>query len=401
MVKYKHCVYAFCRNDIRYLKEKNVTFYPFPKPKRNLEKCLRWISSCGRADLNDTTRINKNTFVCSKHFVAEIGPTEEFPDPIRCDKIDDTSTANSEVNYEVYHKDTGMSSASAAEESADIEFIGSFASDDNQLIETDSNISEMPGSISVMDGNEAESCQNSLNDYFEATDKTSNMNGLAVVSQNQTYFPYVEELKSKYPNCNVLTTPPGWLSSYLNGELSLFKLNTKTGAIAMSFSVSDTNPSGTLKVWNRELPVYHPFLQEIPSDNNSYEALMKTLDQLTNYRACIGSTDERLREFFETRRQSIGYFCWQSNGIHSLDCERMTLKASGRCNKCDHYRHTLQRGLLRQNQSTSFCFRNTCMSRSELETKVDTQSKRLHALNNTVKILKTRIRKLTGESSNE
>uniref|UniRef100_K1QTL4 THAP-type domain-containing protein n=1 Tax=Magallana gigas TaxID=29159 RepID=K1QTL4_MAGGI len=59
-------------------------FIPFPKPKSDLEKCLRWISCCRRphAQLN-VDKITKHTYVCSKHFISLDGPSDEYPDP--CD----------------------------------------------------------------------------------------------------------------------------------------------------------------------------------------------------------------------------------------------------------------------------------------------------------------------------
>ena len=73
-----------------------VYFIPFPKPpketikKKNpkmaktlLDKCKRWIHACGRPkeDFN-VKKINRSTYICSKHFVDQGGPTDEHPDPI-------------------------------------------------------------------------------------------------------------------------------------------------------------------------------------------------------------------------------------------------------------------------------------------------------------------------------
>jgi hypothetical protein len=64
----KRCAYGLCRSDTRYPdRVEGVKFHPFPKPKSNLEKCLRWIKACNRphAQLNVDT-IFKTTYVCSK-----------------------------------------------------------------------------------------------------------------------------------------------------------------------------------------------------------------------------------------------------------------------------------------------------------------------------------------------
>jgi hypothetical protein len=42
---------------------------PFPKPKRNLEKCQRWIRACGR-ELFSVEKVTRWMYICSKHFVV-------------------------------------------------------------------------------------------------------------------------------------------------------------------------------------------------------------------------------------------------------------------------------------------------------------------------------------------
>ncbi|XP_007235875.3 uncharacterized protein si:dkey-20i10.7 [Astyanax mexicanus] len=79
----KRCAWGSCKSDTRYPNRvQGVVFYPFPKPKTNLQKCQLWIRLCGRphSRLNMDT-ITKNTYVCSKHFVNG-APTDEFPDPL-------------------------------------------------------------------------------------------------------------------------------------------------------------------------------------------------------------------------------------------------------------------------------------------------------------------------------
>jgi hypothetical protein len=60
---------------------KGVFWIPFPKPKRNLEKCQRWIRACGR-ELFSVEKVTRWMYICSKHFVGGQGPTEQRPDPI-------------------------------------------------------------------------------------------------------------------------------------------------------------------------------------------------------------------------------------------------------------------------------------------------------------------------------
>ncbi|XP_033097191.1 uncharacterized protein LOC117101338 [Anneissia japonica] len=79
------CVWGECNGDERYPDRVKLkgNLIPFPKPKKEKEKCLRWIRACGRrhAYLN-INRVNKHTAVCSTHFVGGKGPTIDYPDPI-------------------------------------------------------------------------------------------------------------------------------------------------------------------------------------------------------------------------------------------------------------------------------------------------------------------------------
>lgn len=58
-----------------------VEFIRFPKPWRDRDKCTRWINACRREGFT-TERVKKDTYICSKHFVGEKGPTHADPDPI-------------------------------------------------------------------------------------------------------------------------------------------------------------------------------------------------------------------------------------------------------------------------------------------------------------------------------
>ncbi|XP_069110323.1 uncharacterized protein [Argopecten irradians] len=80
----KRCAYGVCNSDNRYPERVvGVQFIPFPKPKSNLDRCLRWIKACNRPhDQLNVNKVTKNTFICSKHFHGESGPTDSFPDPI-------------------------------------------------------------------------------------------------------------------------------------------------------------------------------------------------------------------------------------------------------------------------------------------------------------------------------
>ncbi|XP_047460923.1 uncharacterized protein LOC125019909 [Mugil cephalus] len=81
----KRCAHGLCKSDTRYPNSLagEVVFFPFPKPKTQYERCLKWIEQCGRphSQLN-VQKINKHTYICSKHFVNG-KPTPEHPNPAR------------------------------------------------------------------------------------------------------------------------------------------------------------------------------------------------------------------------------------------------------------------------------------------------------------------------------
>ncbi|XP_067686252.1 uncharacterized protein [Haliotis asinina] len=81
---FHHCCYGLCKSDNRYKDRHDmahVFFIPFPKPKSQPEKCLRWTRACGREGF-DVKSITRHTYICSKHFVGGRGPTVDFPDPV-------------------------------------------------------------------------------------------------------------------------------------------------------------------------------------------------------------------------------------------------------------------------------------------------------------------------------
>ncbi|XP_033759055.1 uncharacterized protein LOC117341310 [Pecten maximus] len=81
------CAWGTCSADERYPQRLNgARLVLFPKPKTNLDKCLRWIKACGRPhDQLNVDRINKHKAVCSTHFEGGKGPSTLFPDPLPAD----------------------------------------------------------------------------------------------------------------------------------------------------------------------------------------------------------------------------------------------------------------------------------------------------------------------------
>ena len=67
----KRCQWGQCNSDSRYpgRNGETVDFIPFPKPKRSLDKCRRWIKACCRPhDQLNVKKIDGNyhLYVCTK-----------------------------------------------------------------------------------------------------------------------------------------------------------------------------------------------------------------------------------------------------------------------------------------------------------------------------------------------
>ena len=94
----KKCCYGECKSDSRYYQKRpemmeGVEFLPFPKPKTQHEKCLRWIKLCGRPHSQfNVTKIKEWTYICTKHFVGGAGPTSLYPDPIPASQVGSSSS---------------------------------------------------------------------------------------------------------------------------------------------------------------------------------------------------------------------------------------------------------------------------------------------------------------------
>ena len=80
----RHCSYGTYNSDSRYSDREHMKGFfriPFPKPKRKLEKCQRWIRACGRERFT-VVKVTWWKYICSKHFAGGQGPTEQHPNPI-------------------------------------------------------------------------------------------------------------------------------------------------------------------------------------------------------------------------------------------------------------------------------------------------------------------------------
>jgi len=68
-VKRQRCSWGKCNNDTSYLHRlpPDCKFIPFPKPKLNLDKCMRWIKQCGRPHNKfSVSSIKRGTFICTQ-----------------------------------------------------------------------------------------------------------------------------------------------------------------------------------------------------------------------------------------------------------------------------------------------------------------------------------------------
>ncbi|KAI4876934.1 hypothetical protein NFI96_030243 [Prochilodus magdalenae] len=92
----KRCCWGACDSDTTYPERtEGVLFVPFPKPKRNAEKCQLWIKLCGRPhSVLNISNITRDTYVCSKHFV-DGKPTAEHPHPVDASGTDGISGGSS------------------------------------------------------------------------------------------------------------------------------------------------------------------------------------------------------------------------------------------------------------------------------------------------------------------
>lgn len=87
MGRIKKCFYGPCQSSEGAKRTgTHVSFIKFPSPKRDLIKCRKWVTACGRPDLS-ITNITGSSYICSRHFVGFQGPTTENPDPINLTEV--------------------------------------------------------------------------------------------------------------------------------------------------------------------------------------------------------------------------------------------------------------------------------------------------------------------------
>ena len=80
----KTCSWGQCNSDSRYAHKdymNGVNFVKFPNPKHDIEKCKRWVNACYRKKFN-LSNVTRHSYICTKHFVGDNGPTEKHLDPI-------------------------------------------------------------------------------------------------------------------------------------------------------------------------------------------------------------------------------------------------------------------------------------------------------------------------------
>ncbi|XP_061698895.1 ubiquitin thioesterase OTUB2-like isoform X2 [Syngnathoides biaculeatus] len=98
----KRCSHGLCNSDDRYPERRvgGVRFVPFPKPKTQYEKCLRWIKLCGRPhhQLNPSN-INRNTYVCTEvlNVIEHCEGSER--EEMLCRLLNDQMTSDNVVQY--------------------------------------------------------------------------------------------------------------------------------------------------------------------------------------------------------------------------------------------------------------------------------------------------------------
>lgn len=73
VIMVKHCCWRTWRSDFRYAESEHmaeVSWFPFPKPITQLEKCKRLVKLCGRKNFT-VANVNKSKYICSKHSFLE------------------------------------------------------------------------------------------------------------------------------------------------------------------------------------------------------------------------------------------------------------------------------------------------------------------------------------------
>ena len=97
----KYCKWGTCKSFSK--KDKTIKFFPFPKPCKDFRmltadptliaiqhdadtcvqcsKCTAWIRACSTTKFSSLEQINRNCYVCYKHF-PDGTPTEDQPIPI-------------------------------------------------------------------------------------------------------------------------------------------------------------------------------------------------------------------------------------------------------------------------------------------------------------------------------
>ena len=97
----KYCKWGTCKSYSK--KDKTIKFFPFPKPCKDFRmlmadptliaiqhdadtcvqcsKCTAWIRACSTTKFSSLEQINRNSYVCYKHF-PDGTPTEDQPIPI-------------------------------------------------------------------------------------------------------------------------------------------------------------------------------------------------------------------------------------------------------------------------------------------------------------------------------
>lgn len=111
-----HCCWGRCTTDTRYPKRSppGTFFIPFPKIGRFKEdmtdweknretertlKSTRWAQACGRNNFT-VEQVNRNTYICSLHFVGGKGPTEEHPNPLIASPVSDSRKGKQKASTE-------------------------------------------------------------------------------------------------------------------------------------------------------------------------------------------------------------------------------------------------------------------------------------------------------------
>uniref|UniRef100_T1IZP6 THAP-type domain-containing protein n=1 Tax=Strigamia maritima TaxID=126957 RepID=T1IZP6_STRMM len=339
----KSCRYRYCKSTTYHSKKsfmKNITFYPFPNPRNQRNKSIRWIKACGLVNFT-VDDLTKWTYICSKHFVGGQGPTEEHPDPLPL-TVAEEMAANSngkikrtengkngvKVNGKIKkthpHVDDGVKVNGTIKPAQNIVKVNGNNQDENE----DSNKESTDFfnlNISTITHDDAYS------NYFHCADDSRISNDI---------FPFPDERSEKLRLLNSLHRDLFGLKDwgiFLKDDTLQFHILCDRNATSVKAVIVDMKLDIQIKVLNNELPSSHLLWKHVPAKNSvrNSSTLLNTLNLVKSWTVCNGINDVLVKWF----RNSISekekpFFVFKTESLHSVKCDLLYSSIQIKCDKC-------------------------------------------------------------------